>query len=351
MVTKPVTRTRARIPQQPRWPQVAILAGLVVALGLLSGCLDRVSLPFSLKSAEAVKVQEPPYVPAWPEGSSLPDDAPLEPLDQFADMLDRDVLSEYDPRLADAVARAIRIGVLRPAAASELFDPGGSLTYETFRAWVLVYQNPLLLAGEEARKTMQAPPLIEPSEQLALPGAPALVQGSDVLTRQAWCLAMAVLNGADAQVKALDEQQVREAVPPDAAPTDTEEQFGQFKDYAQVSSWARPYVAWAYRQGLLKDTFGLTTNQLTLGAGFEPLRPMRRAEVMVTLDVLYGETALQAMPKPAGTDAQPEAAVADTLEQEPKRGHGVQPVGRIQETREHGPRGSRTTLQVQGPDS
>jgi hypothetical protein len=306
-------------------PKQFISTTAIVSLALLtmlSGCFD--------KPKTALKVQEPPYVPALPQpGESEPEQKTLAVMDirAYADLMDLGDASRHHPKLADAVSNAIRAGVLRPATLDERFSPEKPMTYGEFRTWALSWQNALADAGygievspdgkrinrnQGAKQNPDEPRELVPSRHdalkdpmnpeklMVLPESPEWgslkMNPNQPLTRETLCALYVFLTQQEAKTRALTPEAIESAAP-GTHEMNTDEALSEFKDTSALSPWARRYVAVAYQDRILQHVFRLTSDKLTVDDGFNPQRAISREDAVVLLDHLYGKFRVSA-PRP-----------------------------------------------------
>jgi hypothetical protein len=233
--------------------------------------------------------------------------------------------------LRDALIQAIRFGILRPVGPQDRFGPERSITYGEARGWIMAYQA--LLA--------EAVP-IEPDGKVSRwwrPIPPEMLWGEHRLpenvtpTREEMYALYAVLSGQEEVALNLNPDAIEAMIPADGEPG-VEDALKDVKDYADISPWARPYVAIAYRDRLPQAVFGLTSARLTLTEGLSPRRNVTRGDVILMLHHLYGtalarlnphNTLIRLRPRPEETEAGKEAgaekpSVLDTSTKIPSGG-------------------------------
>ncbi|HEY9687805.1 MAG TPA: S-layer homology domain-containing protein [Coleofasciculaceae cyanobacterium] len=359
-------------------PKQFISTTAIVSLALLtmlSGCFD--------KPKNALKVQEPPYIPALPqpeESEEAP--KPLAAMDirAYADLMELGDTSRHHPKLADAVSNAIRAGVIRPATLDERFDPSRAITYGEFRTWALSWQNALADAGYgiqvssngKSLNRNQAPKAnadeprelipsrhnvlgdpMNPEKLMILPESPEWgslrMNPNQPLNRETLCALYVFLTQQEAKARALTPEKIESAAP-GTNELNTDEALSEFKDSSALSPWARRYVAVAYQDRMLQHIFRLTPDKLTVDDGFSPQRTISREDAVVLLDRLYGKFRVSA-PRPTGpTEATEGLLPAETLNgTEPRQlldTPGTQS-GRIKSTA--APVASRTTYTETAP--
>jgi hypothetical protein len=165
------------------------------------------------------------------------------------------------------------------------------------------------------------------------------------VTREELCALYVFLTRQEAAARSLSTDAIESATPgqtqTDADSLNLDEALSQFKDWAAIGPWARRYIAIAYRDGLLQRIFGLTPNRLTVDEGFHPQQPLTREEAIVFLHTLYGHTALakQALQSPIRQPAPPAP--------EPNT---PQPISNLKTMQETGPQGTRSAVQITGPE-
>jgi|GEM_PF-2605432 len=255
--------------------------------------------------------------------------------------------------LREAVLQAIHFGILRPRTTQERFHPSRAITYGETRALIAAYNEILIEAskmaeeeGEESvekkaespkddadnidyklidkivdaptksakkdeaankSKSNQNAPMVTVKDPgtatILLPsGAQARyrtppadmswdnhhLQEGTWLTREELCGLYSFLSHQDETALGMSPELIDQMVPAgsDAEP---DEAFDQFKDVTSIGEWARPFVALAYHDNLLRDLWDLTPARLTLDEGFMPQRYATREEVMRLLYQLYGK--------------------------------------------------------------
>jgi hypothetical protein len=362
---------------------------------LLSGCN---LLPW--QSTETI--QEPPLIPEPTADTNATQnaDASRKPLIlSYADLIDFNDLSLHHPKLYEAVSTGLRLGILKPVSLEEKFDPKSPTTYEQFRKWTIAYQGaatgvdmlpvdpPQADDGSPKPKTsdsgntMTTPSQPEvgstnPMNPINLMILPSELQWGEHrltetrnLTREEFCAIYTFLSHQDATARALQPAEIESANPAwkntnrDAINMD--EALSQFKDYSGIGSWARRYVAIAYRDGILQKIFGLTPARLTIEDGMNPQKEVSRGEAIVLLHTLFSKAASERQtlkpthPKPGinpGTvepvNPLPADGAAKTKEsplQQSAAEHPA-PVSQIKAVQETSPNGTRSAIRVSGPD-
>ncbi len=250
-----------------------------------------------------VSIQDPPYIPAPPAQTDMQPQAP----GMYADIAALDDANPYHPDLKEAVQVAINHGILKPRNKRDNFMPDQAVTYAEFREWVNAYSQaqtaatmpeaaPALAPGEAPLPTemIKEEPLKMPEEDAGqveeasdarrLPPNISWdghkLKGESPVSREELAALYVTLSDALVQAQSLTPGMV-DQMRPEGAPA--AESLGQFKDGPAIGDWARKYVALAYRDGILKDIFGLTPARLVELTGFQPAKPVNRAEALVLL--------------------------------------------------------------------
>lgn len=344
----------------------------------------------------------PPYITAPPEPTVVASDesALAENLSTgfYADILDAGNAAQFHPQLKEAVNQAIRLGILKPVGFQERFNPERSITYGEFRSWIVEYQR--VIAEDEMQTSLQpggtdkkgatnmptvsaasasssVPPVVDrldspmnPAKLFIPPSTFAwaghqLVENT-TMTREELCAIYTFLSHQDEKAGQLTGEAI-ERMAPSGAASNAEDTLGQFKDYNNISEWARRYVAIAYQNQLLKNLFQLTPNRLIIDEGFLPQHTVNRGEALVLLQQLYGPKLALVMPKPLsneGMASQSERNAASSLSNQalttPGKGaslvvpksqsSGKRPVQMLQSIQESGPEGTRSSLRINGPE-
>jgi len=250
--------------------------------------------------------------------------------------------------LRDAVIQAIHFGILRPRTTQERFHPSRAITYGETRALIAAYNEILIEAskmaeeeGQESVEKKEESPKDEadnidyklidkivdaptksskekdksksmgPSVVVKDPGTTVVMLPSGAearyrtppanmswdnhhlqegtwLTREELCGLYSFLSHQDETALGMSPELIDQMIPAgsDAEP---DEAFDQFKDVTSIGEWARPFVALAYHDNLLRDLWDLTPARLTLDEGFMPQRYATREEVMRLLYQLNGK--------------------------------------------------------------
>jgi hypothetical protein len=374
-----------------------LLLGMLALLTLFSAC--------DLPGTKISPLREPPLIPSPPEASAVIETKAACRIANFSDM---EEIHNFSPNLAQAVATALSMGVLKPATAQSQFEPEHPITYGEFRQWANDYQeaiNALNQAATDAAPNSPPPaagPLTPPPAIAAHLGNSTMlpaemlwgshgVREQSPLTRESLCALAVFLNGQDATARKLNPTQIETAQPsqdsgntPTEGSESTEGSLSQLSDYAQVSPWALKYVAVAYKNDWFQPLFNLSTAQITTAEGLHPSQIVTRGEAMLLLDLLYGHqkniaspSSTDKMMKPTGM--QPNAG--DTLSptsMNPNGNMGLKsigpssqmkmsgrqssnnramdqygqpvPIGHLQSVQEKGPQGTRNAIQVSGPE-
>lgn len=371
-----------------------LLLGLLIMLTLFSAC----ELP-GLKSAP---LREPPLIPSPPDAPSPA--AAKEEL-HVANYADTEAIQNFSPELPQAVARALRLSVLKPATPQSQFEPERAITYGEFRQWANDYQNALIDAKTEENATAPkdspppaAGPLAPPATIAAHMGnatfLPAeMLWGShgvrelNTLNRESLCALGVFLNGQDGVARKMTPAQIaatqpgQDADPSMTAPSDSNEgDFSQLSDFSRISPWAQRYVALAYKNDWFQPVFNLSMAQVTTDEGIHPTQAVTRGEAMLLLHLLYGQRepgnnatsgspssammpgsqgamsgtsatrgmqSTNALPmlQPSGQNAMlPSKSSAQRMTAQPM------PIGHMQSMQEKGPQGSRSAIRISGPE-
>ncbi len=213
--------------------------------------------------------------------------------------------------LREALVQAILFRILRPSGPQDRFRPGRGVLYGEIRRWITSYQTILTSAvrpvhGPDEEDAASSPNSLsrgggQPRGSVTVPIVPPvwrlppseLIWGehhlpeNTVPTREELMALYVFLTGQEGSVNSLTTDSL-ESVVADGSEPGMEESLGQVKDYATISSWARSYVAIAYRDRIPQVVFGLTPARLTLTDGLLPQKTVTRAEVMLLLYHLYG---------------------------------------------------------------
>jgi hypothetical protein len=347
-------------PKFSKWKLCGLMT-LLLLCALAGGCWK--------PSANKNDVMEPPLIPAPPAAPKPADALSAPELQAFADQSEMENTRLYPPGLADAVARAIALGVLKPSNLQDRFEPERAITYGEFRQWALAYQNalygaqalPSAEALEEAKTAMQSlkpdpagPMSLEKLSILPekLAAGSQAIQQNQALTRESLCHLYFLLTKQDQTLQKLSPAEVEGAFPP-ATGSGTDESLSHFMDYSDISPWARPAVALFYKSGQLQQLFRLTPAQLTLDTGFGPQKPANRGEAIVLLHWVYGKIPpKEAEPRPSSEPATAPHAklrLPDTAPA-PSQGLPPSPLGHWKFLDEKSPQGNRKVLEVNGPD-
>jgi hypothetical protein len=358
----------------PRWRSA--FASLSLSL-LLSGCGGSI-VPHE-------KIKEPPYVPALAEHSVTPtqeNNGVGLSTGFYADLMDDQAAASWHPKLKDAVNQAVRLGILRPQGFQENFDPDRAITYGEFRGWVIDYQKVLSAGQNDASKASPplpqseidtpatvTPPAASAGESLDSPMNPdkLLIPPSDMgwqghqlaenafLTREALCALYAFLKQKNGKAAQLTPEAIEAMMPPGQA-EHGDETLGQFKDYANISDWAKRYVALAYQEKLLQEVFRLNPSRLTVDEGLLPQKALTRGDAMVFLNWLYGKKAATINPKnlPRLEPGDPASALTPATgtsgQNRASSPKALPALKSLQTMQESGPNGTRNALRVSGPE-
>lgn len=302
-------------------PFQVFLAGITLAnvvLGL-TGCAN----PFAQKEEP---IKEPPFIPA-PEAPAVEakEEIPALYVGAFADMMEYGDQGRHNPKLVEAVAHAIRIGVLKPNGIQDRFNAQNPVSFGEFRTWTLAYQA--AAAGTSRLKpetpaTAKNQPrelatIVSRTEPLNSPMNPAkltmlspeprfgehTLAPNRPLTREELCALYILLAQKQDKVNTLSPEAVEEIVP-DSGSLNGDESLSMFKDYPAISQWAKPYVGLAYQDAILQKVFNLSGTRLTIEEGFNPSAIVNREEAILLLNQLYGHVKSPA-PIPSAQPAQP----------------------------------------------
>lgn len=337
-----------KILQTPYIPAVLLLLFLLPAL---SGCFE--------EKKEQAKVVQPPYVPELPEPPSASDTRPpnLTDIRAYADLMEMGDPGRHHPRLVDAIANAIRAGVLKPASLDDRFEPDANITYGEFRDWTLNWQNALADSGYGIRMNdggnLQKPRYrkggapreltayrrdalsspMNPEKLMILPESMAweeqTMDANAPLTRETLCALYVFLSQQEEKARALSSEKIENMTPGDGA-IQAEESLMQFKDYEAISPAARRYVAIAYKDRVVQKVFRLTPDKLAIDEGFNPRMEASREDAILLLDHLYGryrvtgkqprtlEAVAPTSPAAAATPIKAAAPTKSDLEAEPQ---------------------------------
>jgi hypothetical protein len=329
-----------------------MLFGICLSSLLLSGCN-------LWPQAPTEHIQEPPLIPELSEDSAALQQAEMNRKSMilaYADLIDFNDMTQHNPLLHEAVATAIKLGVLKPTSPDERFNPQNPIHYDEFRTWTIAYQNmssgntqqPANNPADGSTSNIANP--MNPDNLIILPseiqwGDHRLTETHPV-TRQELCALYVFLTRQEAAARSLSADAIESTTPgqkqSDSENMNLDEALSQFKDWAAIEPWARPYVAIAYRDNVLQRIFGLTPNRLTVDDGFHPQQPLTREESIVFLHSLYGHTALarqtlQSTTQPSRPQAEPSLA-------------NPQPISNLKAVHETGPNGSRSAIQINGPE-
>lgn len=277
-----------------------VLGGCVLAL---AGCVN----PFETKEEP---VKEPPFIPA-PEAPAVEAKAEIPALyvGAFADMMEYGDQGSHHPKLVEAVAHAIRIGVLKPSGIQDRFNAQNPVNFGEFRTWALAYQaaaagttklkpeapsqgnnKPRELASIVSRTDALDSPM-NPVKLTLLPEVPRFdehtLAANRPLTREELCALYVVLAEKQELARRLTPEVIEQTAPGEGS-LNGDESLSMFKDYPAISSWAKPYVAIAYQNFVLQKVFNLTGTRLTIEDGFNPQAPINREESILMLNLLYG---------------------------------------------------------------
>lgn len=284
------------------------IAGVAGCVTLLAGCFGN--------SQSVDEIKEPPFVPAVeaPLTDSKQSEIPALYVGAYADLMDYGDQTRHSPRLLEAVAQAIRIGVLKPDGVQDKFNPENPITFNEFRQWATAYQTAaagaLRLKPTESDPKTSAMGINQPKElapmarqpdELASPMNPArlMMMPADLslglhelaknrpLNREELCALYVFLAHKQDLASALTVDAV-ESSTPGGNTLQADEALSMFKDYPAISDWAKPYVAIAYRDAILQKAFNLTGTQLTIDQGFDPSAEVSREEAILVLNHLYG---------------------------------------------------------------
>lgn len=263
------------LPSLPSWPKLPF-----------SRLLSRLSAP------PVVTIKEPPHIPPLPP-QAAEDPARMNDEERkkretgfYSDLpAPPDIPNRAALPLRDALIQAIRFGVLRPIGPQDRFSPERAITYGEARGWIMAYQG--LLA--------EAVPL-EPDGNVSRwwrPIPPEMLWGEHRLpenvvpTREEMYALYAVLSGQEEAALSLTPEAIETMIPAEGEPG-VDDALKDIKDYVDISAWARPYVAIAYKDKLPQNVFGLTSARLTLTEGLSPQRNVTRGDVILMLYRLYG---------------------------------------------------------------
>lgn len=346
-----------------------LLAAIVPGL-LLAGCN-------LLPTSSTDRIQEPPLIPE-PAADTTATPSEMTPkalVTAYADLIDFNDLSKHHPLLHDAVSTAIQVGVLKPASVTDTFNPQSPIQYGEFRTWAIAYLNATSTPPARSAETAPtetagtpnpSPSTTNPMNPLNLIILPSEIQWGDhrltdthPITREELCALYVFLTQQETAARSLSADEIEATVPgqkqvdPDVANPD--EALSQFKDWSAMDGWARRYVAVAYRDNLMKSLFGLTSTKLTVDEGFHPQQPLTREEAIVLLHSLYGQKALAWQAAHPATTNPPQASAAsipsDNLPMgAPSTDDKPQPISHLKTIHETGPNGTRSAIQVNGPE-
>jgi hypothetical protein len=359
-----------------------VLLGFLASLSLFSACEWPVG--------KITPLREPPLVPSPPDAVTQ---AKAQQAAHAASYADTEDIRNFSPVLAEAVAHALSLDVLKPATPESRFEPDRPIPYGEFRQWANDYQNAINNAANAPAKSqapssdipspaagpLTPPPTLTAVTQTWLPAemmwGGSGVREQSILTRESLCALAVFLNGQDARARKLTPSQIAQAQPglmQSPAEDDTpslDGGLGQLSDYSKISPWALKYVALSYQNDWLEPVFGLNPAKVIAADGFHPTQPVSRGEALLLLDLLFGkkEAAIapngQASDSGATTNA---AAKAHALgkSQSPLDGADFKPlqtgnrsslsqpnpVKSLQSVQETGPQGSRQAIRISGPD-
>lgn len=352
---------------------VASLSLIIATVGL-TGCQN----PFAQK-VEPVK--EPPFIPA-PQAlvEEAKPEIPALYVGAFADMMEYGDKRQHNPKLVDAVAHAIRIGVLKPNGVQDRFNAENPISFSEFRTWTIAYQSaaagtsklkpespasgknkPRELASIVSRTdTINSP--MNPAKLTLLPASPrfgdyALTPNSP-LNREALC-ALYVLLAEKQELANTMTPDALEAIAPGDGNLNGDESLAMFKDYTSISEWAKPYVAIAYQQGILHKVFNLTGTRLTIDEGFRPQSTITREEGILLLHTLYGYVKSPAPVEPTPASRQKPTTNSGNAgmkgQYTPQKGSPESstlpfPVAKQSQINESSPLGSRSAQQVKAAE-
>ncbi len=352
----------------------------LIVLGLLSlmTCLSACDFP-TLKSEP---LREPPLIPSAPALSEPVVAPPVAYASQYADT---EAIQNFSSNLPEAIRHAISLNVLRPATTATVFDPERSITYGEFRQWANDYQkvlsgqslDPVTAPAPANKQSDEASPQAKPTQpdtagdpDTLLPAemlwGSSGVREPSPLTRETLCALGVFLNHQDAKARKLSPAQIASSQPGQTSsseggdsgdvPGDTEGALSQVADYAKISPWAQRYVALAYQNNWLETIFNLTPAQITSAEEFSPAQSVSRGEAMLLLDVIFGQRQPAQVRLSGNTSTLTSAKANTSADQSAKATAGQSqterplPLGYKQTSQEQGPAGSRSTLQVSGPE-
>lgn len=286
-------------------PFQVFLAGITLAsvmLGL-TGCTN----PFEQKEEP---IKEPPFIPA-PEAPAVEtkEEIPALYVGAFADMMEYGDQGRHNPKLVEAVAHAIRIGVLKPIGVQDRFNAQNPVSFGEFRTWTLAYQaaaagtsklkaetpsseknQPRELATIVSRTDSLNSPM-NPVKLTMLPPEPRFgehtLAPNRPLTREELCALYVLLAQKQEKVNTLTPDELDE-IAPGSGSLNGDESLSMFKDYPAISQWAKPYVGLAYQDAILQKVFNLSGTRLTIEEGFSPTAIVNREEAILLLNQLYG---------------------------------------------------------------
>lgn len=339
-------------------------AALILCVASLSGCFG--------PAGPEEKIKEPPFIPA-PEAPPLTsgEEIPALYVGAYADMMDYGDQTRHHAGLVEAVAHAIRIGVLTPHGVQDRFNAENPVTFNEFREWTLAYQA----AANGTRKPKPETPTQDKSKPKELASVVRRIDDIDspmnpvklsmlsaeprfgdhtlkagqLLTREELCALYVLLAKKRDAAEQLSPEALENAVPGGKA-MNGDEALAMFKDYPSISPWALPYVAMAYQDGVLQRVFNLTGTRLTIDEGFNPDAHVSREEAILLLNHLYGFVKTPApksnQPKVKAEEAESSTDPGLRKPYEPDASNHstseAQPLMRQKTVRESGPNGSRS---------
>jgi len=305
----------------------------------------------------------------------------------YADSTD---IQNFSPNLMQAVTKALRLSVLKPATPESRFEPDRPIAYGEFRQWANDYQNAINTAQHQGSATAFSPdsppspagPMTPPpSMSVTATWLPSEmlwgnhgVREQTILTRETLCALAVFLSGQDNKARKLSQAQIAKAQPNSGQagtdPNDTGNTDGtldQFPDYAKISPWALRYVALAYQNDWLVSAFNLSSANIIAGDGFQPTQPVTRGEALLLLDQLFGNQQTSLTPGSGQTSSSGNQAGPQTemSKQSGNPSNGISspaaassmnkpeqpmPIGHFRNTQESGPSGTRQAIRVSGPD-
>lgn len=367
---------------KPCWPHtrpIMRLSGLLMLITCLSGC-------FGWMPKEE-PIQEPPFIPA-PEAVApkpVQTEIPVAYVGAYADLMEMSDRGQHHPDLTEAVAHAIRIGVLKPAGIEERFNPDAPIRFAEFRQWALAYQS--AAAGvaemkpaplkESKMQPRELTTVVNRPDSLDSPMNPAKlmilpedmrwgshgVDSSRPLTREELCALYVTLVRKAETAQALTMDAI-EAAAPGKDGLNADEALSQFKDYQTIDEWAKPYVAVAYRDGVLQKAFRLNANRLTIEEGFHPTAPVTREAAILLLHSLFAYVkspapvvkggAMMTFPAKGPSVGEPGMKSGYRPQLQPlsrsepaDSAMGMQPMRNLKTLHESGPNGSRSAMRME----